>query len=68
MEAIHSRIGHLGIPVNSKAKKTWFSPAQRDLRWTRLEINGIGGIDRELFWSTGVLECWKKLKPEFQLE
>ncbi len=32
------------------------------------ELNGFAGKDSELFWSTGVLECWKKLKPEFQLE
>ena len=32
------------------------------------ELHGFVGKDRELFWSTGVLECWKKLKPERQLE
>jgi hypothetical protein len=36
--------------------------------WARSELNGLSGKDSELFWSTGVLECWKKLKPEFQLE
>ena len=31
-------------------------------------LNGFAGKDSNLFWSTGVLECWKKLKSEFQLE
>ena len=34
----------------------------------RSELDGFAGKDCELFWSTGVLECWKKRKPEFQLE
>jgi hypothetical protein len=34
----------------------------------RSEFNGFAGKDCELFWSTGVLECWQKLKPEFQRE
>ena len=30
-------------------------------------FNNFAGNDCELFWSTGVLECWKKQKPEFIL-
>jgi hypothetical protein len=29
---------------------------------------GIAGKDCELFWSTGVLECWQKRKAEFYLD
>jgi len=36
--------------------------------WVRSKLNGFPGKDRELFWSSGVLECWKKYKLEFQLE
>jgi hypothetical protein len=36
--------------------------------WARSELNGFAGKDSALFWSTGVLEYRKKLKPEFQLE
>ena len=32
----------------------------------RSEFKGFAGKDCELLWSTGVLECWKKQKPEFQ--
>ncbi len=32
------------------------------------EFNGFAGKDGELFWSTGVLECWKKLNPNFNFE
>jgi hypothetical protein len=35
---------------------------------SRSEFNGFAGKDEERFWSTGVLEYWKKSKPEFQLE
>ena len=31
------------------------------------EFNRFVGKDRELFWSTGVLEFWQKRKPEFNL-
>jgi hypothetical protein len=34
----------------------------------RSKLNGFASRDGELFWSIGVLECWKKLEPEFQLE
>jgi hypothetical protein len=34
----------------------------------RSEFKDLVGKDCELFWSTGVLECWQKRKQEFQLE
>jgi hypothetical protein len=29
----------------------------------RFKNSGFAGEDSDLFWSTGVLECWKKPKP-----
>jgi len=29
---------------------------------------GIANKDGDVFWITGVLEFWKKLKPEVQFE
>jgi hypothetical protein len=34
----------------------------------RSELNGFSAKDDERSWSTGVLECWEKPKPKFQLE
>ena len=34
---------------------------------TRSEFNNSVGIECELCWSTGVLECWQKRKPKFYL-
>jgi hypothetical protein len=42
---------------------TWKTPGLRGA-----ELNGFAGKDSGPFWSTGVLECWKKLNPDFQLE
>jgi hypothetical protein len=34
-----------------------------NLSWSKL--NGIAGRDSTLYWSTRVLEYWKKLEPKF---
>ncbi len=47
--------------------KLYSNPGYLILRG-RSEFNGFAGKDEERFWSTGVLEYWKKSKPEFQLE
>ena len=35
---------------------------------TKSELNGFASKECELFWSSGVLEYWKKHMPKFQLE
>jgi hypothetical protein len=34
----------------------------------RWDFGSYAARDHDGYWSTGVLECWKKLKPGFTLE
>jgi hypothetical protein len=48
--------------------ETVYMKVKNMVLWASSEISGFASKDDERFWSTGVLECWKKLKPEFQLD
>jgi hypothetical protein len=43
---------------DSRDESNFYSNLENLVLGARSELNGFAGKDSELFWSSGVLECW----------